>query len=128
MKTKLIDRKRDILRWVYGILSMSTALFIFQACYGTPNDIEKDVHIQGLVKSKTTNAPIPGIKVSVQNQQAYEITDSTGNFNIYSLSFNEFFLKFEDVDSTKNGEFLTKDTVIKFEDRYKFFTISMDVK
>ena len=128
MKTKMIDKKRNILRWVYGILSMSTALFIFQACYGSPHDMEQDLHIQGLVKSKTTNAAIAGIKVSIENQQHYEITDSLGKFSIYTLQQSDYKLKFEDIDSTKNGEFLPKDTVIKYDDRHTYLTISLDVK
>jgi hypothetical protein len=67
MKTNFKDRKRKVLRAIYGTLSFSTALFVFQACYGTDKDFGADYYLKGIVKSKTTNLPIPGIKVSVEN-------------------------------------------------------------
>jgi len=112
MKTEITDKKRKILRRIFGALSLSSALFIFQACYGTPKDFGADIYIQGFVKSKTTNLPIPGIKVSITNQPQYEITDNTGKFKIYSTLENEYYLKFEDIDDVKNGAFLPKDTIL----------------
>ena len=112
MKTEITDKKRKILRRIFGALSLSSALFVFQACYGTLKDFGADVFIQGFVKSKTTNSPIPGIKVSIANQPQYEITDNTGKFKIYTSLGNEYNLKFEDIDDVKNGAFLPKDTIL----------------
>lgn len=128
MKTKLTDKKRKILRKVYGALSLSTALFVFQACYGPAKDLGADVYFQGFVKSKTTNLPIRGIKVSIENQPQYELTDSTGKFKIYASKASEYKLKFTDIDSTKNGAFLPKDTVLKIVDETSYINITLDGK
>jgi hypothetical protein len=113
MKAKFNEKKRKILRTIYGALSFSTALFVFQACYGTPKDFGLDVRFFGVVKSKSTNMPIPGIKVSLLVQPQYEITDTAGKFMIDVSKAPEYTFIFEDIDSTKNGTFMTKDTVIK---------------
>jgi hypothetical protein len=128
MKTKLIDKKLKILRKIYGALSLSSALFVFQACYGTPHDMVRDVYIQGLVKSKATNLPIQGIKVSIDNQPQYEITDSIGKFKIYTYRATEYKVKFQDIDSIINGYFLPKDTVLKIADESAFLNVSLDDK
>ncbi len=128
MKMKLTDRKRKILRKIYGALSLSSSLFVFQACYGTPHDMGMDVYIQGFVKSKTTNIPITGIKVSIENHPQYEMTDSIGGFKIYTSRDTEYKLKFEDVDSTKNGMFLPKDTIVKIINESTFLNVRLDAK
>jgi putative lipoprotein (rSAM/lipoprotein system) len=128
MTKKLTDKKRKILRKVYGALSLSSALFVFQACYGTPHDLGMDVSIQGFVKSKTTNQPIAGIKVSIGNLPQYEITDNEGKFKIYTSRDTVYKVKFTDIDSTKNGAFLPKDTVVKIIDETTYLNISLDVK
>ena len=128
MIKKLTDKKRKILRKVYGALSLSSALFVFQACYGTPHDMGMDVSIQGFVKSKTTNQPISGIKVSIGNLPQYEITDNEGKFKIYTSRDTVYKVKFADIDSTKNGAFLPKDTVVKIIDETTYLNVSLDVK
>jgi hypothetical protein len=128
MKPKLTDRKRKILRKVYGALSLSTALFIFQACYGPMRDLGEDVYFQGCVKSKSTNLPIRGIKVSIENQPQYIFTDSAGLFRIYATIATDYKLKFEDIDNAQNGYFLPKDTLVKFVDKAAFLNITLNVK
>ena len=53
-------------RRIVGGLSFTSALFVFQACYGTPQDFGLDILLEGQVKSKSTGLPIQGIKVSVE--------------------------------------------------------------
>jgi len=128
MMKNLADKKRKILRKVYGALSLSSALFVFQACYGTPQDLGMDVSIQGSVKSKATNEPIAGVKVSIGNLPQYEITDNEGKFVIYTSRDSIYNVKFEDIDSTKNGTFSTKDTIVKIIDDSTSLNISLDVE
>jgi hypothetical protein len=128
MLTKLTDKKRKILRKVYGALSLTSALFVFQACYGTYRDVGMDVRIQGVVKSKTTGNTIAGIKVSLENHPQYDFTQSNGEFSIYTSRDSVYNLKFEDVDSTQNGKFSTKDTVIRIIDGSTFVNVHLDVK
>ena len=105
------EKKRKIFRKIFGFLSFSTALFVFQACYGTPQDIGKDVYINGIVKSKSTNLPIKGIKVTIDNL-VNRLTDSSGFFEFYTTPSDKYEFRFEDIDSTNNGEYHYKDTVI----------------
>jgi putative lipoprotein (rSAM/lipoprotein system) len=128
MMKKLTDKKRRILRTVYGALSLSSALFVFQACYGTPQDMGIDVYIQGSVKSTATNQPISGIRVSIENHSQYEITDNEGKFGIYTTQDSVYKVKFEDTDSSKNGSFLPKDTIVKIIDESTFLNVSLDAK
>lgn len=125
---KLTDKKQKILRKIYGTLSLSSALFVFQACYGTPRDTGMDVYIQGFVKSKTTNQPIPGIKVSIDDHPEYELTDIDGKFKIYTSRDSVYRVKFEDIDSAKNGTFLPKDTVVRIIDESTYLNISLDAE
>ena len=128
MKTKLTERKRKILRKIFGALSLTTALFVFQACYGPPHDVVIDIYFHGFVKSKTTNQPIQGIKVSVENQPQYEYTNNMGEFKLYTAQASEYKLKFEDIDSTHNGYFLPKDTIIKIVNESAYLQITLNDK
>jgi len=128
MTTKLKEKKHKILRIIFGTLSFSTAVFVFQACYGTPEDFGMDVEIKGYLKSKATNQPIPGIKVSLENQPQYELTDSEGMFKIYASKDSSYKVMFEDIDSTTNGSFLPKDTVVSIIDDTTFLNVALDAK
>ena len=128
MNSKLADRKRKILRSIYGALSLSTALFVFQACYGTPHDMVRDILIHGSVSSKANNQPIPGIKVSIDNDYLSVLTDTSGKFEIYTMRASEYKLMFQDIDSITNGNFKEKDTVLKSSDVSNFLNIRLNAK
>jgi hypothetical protein len=128
MKTKLINKKQRILRKVYGALSLSTALFIFQACYGTPRDFGLDVHIEGCVKSQSTDMPIQGVRVSLDQSPQYEITDKDGKFSFYISKASEYKVKFESIDPANEGVYLPKDTVLKVVDEATYLSVSLDAK
>ena len=115
-------------RNLIGGLSFTSMLFIFQACYGTPQDVGYDVLVEGKVLSKTSGLPIKGIKVSPVNGTQYEYTDEAGKFSFYTLYENVIELRCEDVDSTANGEFLTRDTTLKNINDSVYVTISLDDK
>lgn len=122
------NKKRKILRRLLGILGFSSALFAFQACYGTPRDFGMDVRIQGVVKSKSSNLPIAGLKVSIANQPQYGVTDSEGKFDLYTSSDSSYRIRIEDVDAGKNGAVSSKDTLVKGITASTFLTISLDVQ
>ena len=103
---------RNWKRKIIGGLSFTSMLFIFQACYGTPQDFKYDVLVEGQVKSKTSGLPIKGIRVSPTGQSQYQLTDDVGKFSFYTLIDGPLGLKFEDIDSVQNGAFFTKDTII----------------
>jgi hypothetical protein len=104
--------KRNWVRRIIGGLSFTSALFVFQACYGTPQDMGNDILIEGHVKSKTTDLPIEGIKVTAENSLAYDVTNYTGRFSFYTEIMDNIKLTFEDVDSTKYGHYLSRDTIL----------------
>lgn len=97
-------------RRIFRGLSLTTAAFIFQACYGAPQDRNPDYFLEGVVKSKTTNQPIQGIKVIINSGQQFCMTDSVGYFSAYVEMQNSIMLGFRDVDSTGNGYYADKDT------------------
>lgn len=104
--------KRIWLRNVIGGLSFTSALFIFQACYGMDVDYSHDMLVEGTVTAKTTGLPIKDIVVSAEPYGNGIQTDEKGEFSFYSPYFNQIKLIFEDQDSIENGSFQTLDTLI----------------
>jgi hypothetical protein len=117
---KLELKSRKLLRRIFNGISLTAVVFIFQACYGMPDDRYYDVKLSGTVTSKTTNLPIKGIKISVDDGVNYGFSDENGKFNFYASvpdckysrnrSVNVHFL---DIDGVKNGHFSDKTIVIE---------------
>ncbi|MDR2797814.1 MAG: carboxypeptidase-like regulatory domain-containing protein [Treponema sp.] len=106
-KAKEISRR--ILRKFYTGLGLTSVALVFQACYGTPQTMGLDTLIRGVVKSKTTNDPIKGIKVSVNDMYQYELTDSSGKFLIYVPREENCTIRLEDIDGEENGLYASKE-------------------
>ena len=104
--------KTNWIRKFLGGLSFTTALFVFQACYGTPQDSGADVYVHGLVKSKKTGLPIKGIKVSVVDNPQYQYTNDDGSFSFYTETAESCKVMFEDIDLSQNGTYNNKDTTL----------------
>lgn len=104
--------KRNWIRKIIGGLSFTSAVFVFQACYGAPQDLSQDISVEGLVKSKSSGLPLPGIKVSVISNGQYQLTDTSGRFHFYTALQKDLKLRFEDIDSTANGSYVDKDTLL----------------
>lgn len=104
--------KPNWIRKIIGGISVTSALFVFQACYGTPQDLGLDVFVRGVVKSKPDGTPINGIKVSDVNQQQYDYTNENGEFLFYLSKADSILLRFADIDSTRNNSYLSKDTLL----------------
>ena len=104
--------KRKLIRKILGGLSITSAMFIFQACYGSLQDFGFDVLIKGQVKSKTSGLPIQGIKVSVANNMQYEYTNEEGKFSFYTQRSENLGVKFEDIDALQNGSYFNYDTLL----------------
>jgi len=130
-KIELTSRK--LLRRILGGVSITAVAFIFQACYGPGPDMSYDVKLTGMVKSKTTNLPIQGIKVTV-NDDGYNfgITDEGGQFDFYTSVQNyDYYNKdstvlytpdklrihFRDMDGIENGYY--RDTTIIINPAHK---------
>ncbi len=104
--------KKNRIKKIVGGLSLTSALFVFQACYGTPQDFGLDLLIEGQVKAKTSGLPIKGVKVSVADNMQYELTDEEGKFSFYTEMLEGLTLQFQDIDSIQNGLYNDKDTVL----------------
>jgi putative lipoprotein (rSAM/lipoprotein system) len=117
---KLSEKSRRILRMIYRGLGAVTVSLLFQSCYGNPlyygslggaygmpPDDDFDT-IYGVVRSKT-EAPVPGIKVSVKDTPSYgyAYTNTNGIFKIYVPQQESYKIKFEDIDGAENGSFKT---------------------
>ena len=111
-----------------GTLSFASVLFIFQACYGTPQDLGNDIFIEGQVKSKTTGEPIKGIKVSVVDKMQSEYTNDEGKFSLYTELADNYTVKFEDVDSTLNGVYNNADTILGKINKNVYLDIALEKK
>lgn len=103
---------RNWKRNLIGGLSFTTMLFVFQACYGTPQDIGYDTLVEGKVISKTSGLPIKGIKVFPLPGTQHQFTGDDGKFSFYCNTPGDVMLRFEDADSVQNGNYLTKDTLL----------------
>ena len=125
---KPTDKKRKIIRGILGTLSFSSALFVFQACYGTPRDLNNDLYIEGQVKAKKTELPVQGIKVAVQDYPQFEYTDGNGQFRIYLPLATEYKIRFEDVDAGQNGTFLPLDSTVRVGTGSVYLNVKLNEK
>ena len=130
------DHKRSILRimkrnWIKRIaggMSFTAALFVFQACYGTPQDFGLDMLVEGQVKSKTSGQPIEGIKVSDAETGQYLLTGSEGEFSFYTELRENPAFRFEDIDSTEKGHYLNKDTIVRNASGMVYLNVFLEEK
>ncbi len=120
--------KKNVIRKIIGGLSLTSALFIFQACYGTAQDFGDDLLIEGQVKSETSKQPIKGIKVSVSDNMQYTMTDEDGKFSFYTGMQERLTLHIQDIDSTQNGLYADKDTVLTDLTEKVYLNITLDEK
>jgi hypothetical protein len=102
---------RRVLRNVWMGLGGAAVSLLFQACYGMPPDQGEDNPVHGTVLSETTHERIPGIKVSIKEQNVGDITDSYGEFWMYAPVGDVYELVFEDVDGEANGGSFVEETV-----------------
>lgn len=101
-----------------GGLSLTSAMFIFQACYGTPQDFGYDILVEGKVTAKTTGLAIPGIKVVVGDNIQFTLTNEEGYFSFYTISDTQIPIRFQDIDRELNGSFGDKEIIVSaVEDR-----------
>jgi len=119
---KIELKYRKFLRTLFGCVSLTAVAFVFQACYGTGPAPSYSVKLTGTVKSKTTNLPIKGIKISVNhrgNNSLYNcgFTDENGKFEFYANVPNEYFYDYEfDIDSTRNYRYTYDSVYVRFSD------------
>ena len=116
--------KRNWIKKIIGGISVTSALFVFQACYGTPQDFGLDVYVEGVVKSKDDGAVIAGIKVADVKNNQYEYTDENGKFGFYVEKTDSILLRFS--DTIQNKLYFEKDTLLTFAADSIYLDIALD--
>lgn len=117
--------KNNWIRKILAGLSFTSVLFVFQACYGTPQDFGLDLLIEGQVKAENTGLPLKNIKVSVSNNSQYAYTNQNGEFSFYTERTEKITLTFADSDSLQNGLYASKDTLLNNATEKVFVSISL---
>ena len=120
--------KTTLIRKLLGGFGFASALFMFQACYGTGPDYMPDVLIEGRVTSAKTGNPVEGIQISNSDGIHYQLSDPDGKFSFYADPYANKMFHFDDIDSTQNGSFLSKDTIPQFIDNYVYLNIELEEK
>ena len=120
--------KRKQIRAIVGGVSFTTALFVFQACYGMPQDMQDDIFLEGKVISRTNGLPVKGIKVESDINEHFGITDSQGEFSFYTPWAPSLRLTIEDTDPGSDGDYLSKDTVLVDPNHQVFLNIAIEEK
>jgi hypothetical protein len=119
--------KPNLVRNLLGGLSLTSAMFMFQACYGSGPDYAIDVLIEGQVKSAKTGNPIQGIRVSSYDPNQFQICDHEGKFSFYTQPGNSNkTILFEDIDSTENGSYLSADTTVAINSDHIYLNIELE--
>lgn len=118
---KVIQKRR-----LFGGISFAAALFIFQACYGMPQDMLDDVYIEGIIVSRTTSQPLRGIKVEDTVAENYAISDDQGRFAFYTPRIDSVKLSIEDTDPNSDGSYVSKDSVLINPEKEIFLNIVLE--
>ncbi len=129
---KITLKGRKIISNILKGFSLTTAMFIFQSCYGVPQSYI-NAFVTGNVTSKSNKQGIKGIKVSkvhryytdtaemvYRNIDSYTITDNKGFFSFYADIEEHRMgaaIVFEDIDSSENGLYERKIVEIKAADK-----------
>ena len=92
-----------------------------------PPVVVSDIFIHGSVRSRNTRAPIPGIKVSIDEGAYEELTTGSGRFYLYPHSQDTYTLTFEDIDGPENGGLFKQYTqIITLDEAGAPLTIYLD--
>lgn len=112
MFQKIKEKKQQLLRFLFGSFTATALMFVFQACYGMPNDTLY-IYVQGTVVSDVTGEPIPNIEVRSNTSSDTVRTDEMGQFFITVPSMTIPNLTFKDIDQAENGQFAPLDTILE---------------
>ncbi len=104
--------KKKAIRSFLGLFSLSTMLFVFQACYGTPQDFGSDVLIEGVVRSESDNQTVQGIRIGFMDMPQYTVTDKDGYFSLYCPEKEMYAFILQDEDKSRHGSYSEADTTI----------------
>lgn len=127
MTKKVARIKRKFLRNIFGLFSFTTALFVFQACYGVPHDFDIlpcGCYIEGTVKTADSNSPLNNVNISINGERLAN-TDSNGYFNLCVERSDKYRLKAIGGDRSRDGSNSTKDTTLTSFSENDYFHIDL---
>jgi len=122
IKHKFLSGYNVIITALMALLGFATSCEpIGGAEYGVPH---ARFIVKGKIVSAEGNAPVPNIKVRMQqdtNIRYYDsaYSESNGNYQVDLVDFPEsqtYKIEFIDTDGSANGEFQTLDTVVEFKE------------
>ena len=127
---RIEEKTRKMIRRFFQGISLTAVAFVFQACYGPGPDRYHDVKLTGTVTSKTTNLPIKGIKIAVNDGLNYTYSDENGKFDFFAsnidlYSQSKMNVHFLDIDGIENGHFADLTKVIDHAGKNE---VKIDVK
>lgn len=114
-KNNSLSIRSRISRYFLGFFSLTGMMFIFQACYGTPQDFGLDVLIEGQVTSASDHEAIRDVEVSVIGLDQYTTTNENGYYSLYCPRQDNYQVSFADLDGDDHGSFLNHDTTIMLD-------------
>lgn len=126
---KITDKGRRLLRKIYTCVGAAAVSVLFQACYGPfMDDYSDEVRISGNVRCKETSTPIPGIDISVQQDDFFSRvrTSKDGNFN-FMVPRGLCTFEITDVDEEYNGGFFRSETKEVDLTDCESYSYSMDI-
>jgi len=119
-----------LLRNILKGASLSTALFIFQACYGVPMDLDEEL-FQFKFVSAVDGSPIKDVEVSSKNPNdsqwrllGYSGTNGLAQVYLYTSEEASYDFRFNAGDDV----YAVKDTTIKVADSDKVYEIVLQKK
>jgi len=120
------------LRSVLGFFGLCSACFLFEACYGSPqgsfapdydSNTNHSLEIKGIIKSKDSLNPIPGLSVLITKKGSYDTSKTSSNSGGTYSKFvdlqknDQVYILVKDKDDTLNGKFYNLDTTIDISGR-----------
>jgi hypothetical protein len=124
--------KSRTLRSVLGFFGLCSACFLFEACYGSPqgsfapdynSNTSHSVDFNGIIKSKDSLAPIPGLSVMIGKAGTHDTFKTTSNSSGAYSKFadaqknDQVYIIVKDMDDSLNGKFYNLDTTIDISGR-----------
>ncbi len=129
--------RRNFQQRILSFLGITGSLFIFQACYDTPQDFNPDtlISFEGSVKSEDTRESVSDIEVKLSLSNEYDLlsthTDENGRFifDIIAESPDDSYdISINDIDGEKNGSFRSSNKSLSAENKSENITILLKRK
>jgi putative lipoprotein (rSAM/lipoprotein system) len=121
IRSGFLSNSNKIISIILSVLGFSGACSLSSCEYGSPVVEYGTPHatfiVRGDVKSETDSSAIPNIQVVMNHDTAY--SNESGIYQVENIEFPKdqaFFIEFNDVDGSINGDYQPFDTIVEFTD------------